>query len=467
MKVKYSITNLPEILPPDPIVRVYYTKESAQLTMYVIRNTYRNLANNYVDYATSNLGGSRERCNPQTREAFARTYLLLLSLISHGMDVVKVGDIRSVVNVSDNVMTKILYWLQSTFLIYVDNSEWKADIRKAKAGKTSVCFHAYRYGLREYPDFLRYRPERCKVSQRDDSDFDTEHPSRDKKLTRVVYENIPQSWGIYFNEWKGVLKEAEELIRVNASTNITTNDNGCLSPYSALVLDFAALARIKKVSSRIKDGVIKWSRNYYKPPIFKAGRWYHIFHQTPRELRGYLLYRGTPLVEAFDMHNAFYSLMLFVLKGHIPNVEYQKYRALVKTGRFYEDVQQKTGIGSRDLAKELLQKYRNCTIRQVQAKAHTEPDIGKIDTYFAAEFPNIRNFLDTYPRANGSKKLQADMCQVECNVFQPICEMLLNCYHLTPFSLHDGIYLSEADNQRANDLLDWSRVEDLYVWSKV
>lgn len=235
-------------------------------------------------------------------------------------------------------------------------------------------------------------------------------------------------------------------------------------------MDIPRLANIgngKRVPSRIRKGVIKWARNYTKYPDLVGGRFYHIFHQVPHELRPYLLFNGSPLTEAFDLHNAFYTLMLFKLKGQVSDAEYQKYRALVKTGRFYEDVQQKTGIVTRQKTKDFLQRYRNITIAQAQAKAHNEPEFGHIDQYFEQEFPEIRRWLNAYPREDGTKKLQADMCWVELFIFNPICRMLYEKYGVTPFSLHDGIYLSEYESNLIADKVDWNQIEDEYIWSKV
>lgn len=474
MKKVYSIFEPQEITPPTPIVKVQYVKSQSKLKLYVVNKTYINLTTNYITYATSkpvlNAQGGydtvMERCDSSTKTAFAKSYLLILCMIEHGLDAIPVETIGRIVGVSDKTMTKIIGWLQNTWLLYIDNEEWKEDVRKVSAGEKDITFHPYKYVLSSYPDFCRSYPEYCQITAKGFSDFDTENPSRDPKLVCITYDNIPDSWSEYFLPWKSFLTKAEASIQKATKEQLPVSAS-YVSPYSELTLDFQSLRRLRNVSGRIRNGIIKWTRNFYKAPVYNGGRMYHIFHQTPHELRGYLLYKGSPLVEAFDLHNAYYTLLLFKLNGVISPSEYAKYRTLVNTGKFYEDVQHKAGLPTRDAAKLLLQRYRNCTIKQVASKTRKEPELGRIDEYFKTEFPEIREFLDSYPRKDGKKLLQADMCLVEWNVFQPICQMLHDTYGVTPFSLHDGIYLNETDINLLTNRVSWKAIENQFIWSKV
>lgn len=149
MKKVYSIFEPQEITPPTPIVKVQYVKSQSKLKLYVINQTFLNLTTNYIKYATSKfvLNAQRgydtvmERCDANTKIAFAKSYLLILCMLEHGLDAIPVETIGRIVGVSDKTMTKIIGWLQNTWLLYIDNEEWKEDVRKVSAGEKDITFH--------------------------------------------------------------------------------------------------------------------------------------------------------------------------------------------------------------------------------------------------------------------------------------------------------------------------------------
>ena len=61
------------------------------------------------------------------------------------------------------------------------------------------------------------------------------------------------------------------------------------------------------------------------------------------------------------------------------------------------------------------------------------------------------------------KKLQTDMCHVETSLISKVC-FDLKAYGVTPFSLHDGIYLSEAEMEKIRLAFYFNKIEDVQKW---
>ena len=87
---------------------------------------------------------------------------------------------------------------------------------------------------------------------------------------------------------------------------------------------------------------------------------------------------------------------------------------------------------------------------------------------FIKHFPTIRNYLlhyETITNMDGKrvKRLQSDMCHLETYLISKIC-FELTSFGVTPFSLHDGIYMSEAEMNQLSNRLKLDSIKDTQRW---
>ena len=176
-----------------------------------------------------------------------------------------------------------------------------------------------------------------------------------------------------------------------------------------------------------------------------------------------------------DVHNCFYVLMLkaFELSNSIEEEELKRFSIIVKNGKFYEMFvdellkDQPVGLYDykevREEVKKRLQSYRNIYNEGMLRYEHAV-----IDDIFIKHFPTIRNYLlhyETITNMEGKrvKRLQSDMCHLETYLISKIC-FELTSFGVTPFSLHDGIYMSEAEMNQLSNRLKLDSIKDTQRW---
>ena len=176
-----------------------------------------------------------------------------------------------------------------------------------------------------------------------------------------------------------------------------------------------------------------------------------------------------------DVHNCFYVLMLkaFELSNSIEEEELKRFSIIVKNGKFYEMFvdellkDQPVGLYDykevREEVKKRLQSYRNIYNEGMLRYEHAV-----IDDIFIKHFPTIRNYLlhyETITNMEGKrvKRLQSDMCHLETYLISKIC-FELTSFGVTPFSLHDGIYMSETEMNQLSNRLKLDSIKDTQRW---
>ena len=242
-----------------------------------------------------------------------------------------------------------------------------------------------------------------------------------------------------------------------------------IPPYERLSLDgLTNYDLIRKGSlGKLKSYILK---HQDKAKVANSTRLSHAFHTLPRKYRKYLALNGSPLHEVMDVSNCYYTLMYkaMLLADNINKDELSKYEDLVRRGKFYEDVARYVrlnsmpicdiddyninwseeeylvfrGLNKRDLVKQWLQSYRNFIAGGQAGHNHHN-----IDRYYRKEFPTIRKWLFSYARGKNLegktvKQLQNDMCKIETYIISRVA-LKVASLGVTPFTLHDGIYLSE------------------------
>lgn len=255
-----------------------------------------------------------------------------------------------------------------------------------------------------------------------------------------------------------------------------------------------------------EQSVYIWFKHHReKARVTSVSRLYHPFHGLARAYRKKTYYNGSPLMEAADIHNCFYTLMALAIRFasetdcndlNAPKdsqlaKESEKFSRSVREGTFYESVMDFVNrdafapenvpmnngeyvfpwecpelAKSRSEIKLELQSYRNITNSGVARHQHPV-----IDDFFVENYPAIRDFLfhyDTETRpVNGRKKkvklLQADMCRVETYLISSTC-FAVKEMGITPFSLHDGIYVSENEMDELKKRLRLDTIKDAQDW---
>ena len=197
------------------------------------------------------------------------------------------------------------------------------------------------------------------------------------------------------------------------------------------------------------DDYLRWEKLRSKSASFQSGRIYHAFHNTNREFRKKLKYKNSPLIEALDIHCAFFVFLCLIFQTvpFIDREELKKYEALVRSGCLYEDFMDYLQLKDRNTAKKMLNTYK--VLPSSKMKNHPA------NKYFKDRFPSIQQYLLHYPKyinkdGKEVKSLQKDACFVETVLLSKVCFQLAKL-GVTPFTLHDAIYINEKDKKKLID----------------
>lgn len=206
-------------------------------------------------------------------------------------------------------------------------------------------------------------------------------------------------------------------------------------------LDYVDRCKLEKETITLQSSVC-----YLHPT---EHRYYHYFHELPKELRPYLCLDNERLVENFDVHNCHYTMLAAILDSSIPEKEYNDYYFKTSTGRFYQDIATFAGWNSRDDAKEACVKYLNLENKKISGSRKSLDKGGHpkymyeayVDKFFETFFPNIRKFI--YSNKDTLRQ----------NINEAETKLIVNCvirdlyekYGIEALSLHDAIFMKESD----------------------
>lgn len=207
-----------------------------------------------------------------------------------------------------------------------------------------------------------------------------------------------------------------------------------------------------------------------KPVTFSHGRLYRnpYWHCLPKEYRQYCLYnKKERIMEGFDVKNCFATLTLRLLENKVPDTEYKKFKRIVKTG-IYEDIAATTVEYDRNDMKQPF-----CHWLFSNAKTKKLPINKKftiVRNYFKEEFPEIYNYLLTYPEVEveeNGRKIKKSKLSVDCQWIEN--ELVLNTlakwteekFNVEVVTLHDAICVKEDDYLKVN----WYEVKRM--WNEI
>ena len=281
-----------------------------------------------------------------------------------------------------------------------------------------------------------------------------------KKLPRTVYnikvgndspEYIDNQYFVYedrveLNNWEKTISNRLAKITVDISALYQHQGN-----------DLKKLYWIGRLMKSTPD----------KPVTFSHGRLYRnpYWHCLPKEYRQYCLYdKKEKILEGFDVKNCFATLTLKLLEGNVSNEEYKRFKRTVKTG-IYEDIAAQTIEYDRNDMKQPF-----CHWLFSNAKTKKFPVNQKftiVRNYFKEEFPEIYNYLLTYPEVDvieNGKKVKKSKLSVDCQWIEN--ELVLNTlakwteekFNVEVITLHDSICVKENDFLKVN----WIEVKRMW-----
>lgn len=461
------------------------------LNVYVLKESY--------DFIMNEL--SNTKFNAKTKESACKLYFYILYENKLGITSLLHDVMRTQISVSEHTLKDIISCLKDKELI----SENDKNSKKLYAQTLKRSAYDYTAKLLDVSQSCTSKlgvKENC-VKLR----FDTiEHvltadkkDKNDKKDKKQKEQNVEKYERVYINRAfiKSLLVNKELVPSLNTDPKISeridwdidfdiviTLDNPypqpTLTPPEFIPPYLNKLNAVPALDMKVTPNIRKWYNNHDNEPTF-GDRIYYAFVNTSKELRKYITLFGVFLVEGYDVHNCFFVLMCFYFKDNpfIPHEEYERYRDLVVSGKFYEDVQAygknyyhqkyekeqdlsfifKEDSMTRDKVKTDLQSFRNSTASERRRPGWKDSTTGRwvsrdlsyIDAYFREKFPNIFKYLDNWERVpktdnqrGTSKRLQSDISRIETRIMSRITRDLYKLgYH--PVQLHDGIFVPKNE----------------------
>lgn len=347
---------------------------------------------------------SADHVGAKSVNAVIRFYMLMRALSP--LKEFPSADLEKILGVSNNTVTKVVKVLEETGLVVIDKREW---------AKGYGAGYQYRvidipYEFQDIQDWLYY------------------------DLSDTVFKNaldLYKAGGdvraeVRLEEWNSLPEWCYE------------------SPYDELSYGFFTPDRLSEAYELMKF----WPRMKDRPE-YMSGRIYHAFHYSKRIYRHGFMHRGSHIDELFDLHASFFTLTAALRKNDIPEDEYKRLIDDCFSGQFYTKatVALLGDDQAKDIVKEQLQAWRNCTIAQAHAR------YPELSGYMERTYPVFSKIMYEWPTAlkekNGKnyhvKTLQQEVGEFETRIFSKIAFALRDKYSVTPFLLHDAVYMSEAD----------------------
>ena len=248
------------------------------------------------------------------QQAFVKAYYLYLFLlkIADLGDNIFTSDISSALAVSQKSRKEIDKVLSNHGLLVITNM---SDYYKSKKQMIEAKKYGEAYNIEHYKYKLYYYP--CEYSATSLVSSRKLTYTLSHRLCRLLDAKgftLHDSEIFFFSFNKRSIFEKKGNSEKNS---YSINGYEMTAPnYQDLSISPALLSmRVKQLKQKVRIlGIMDWLNNKHKPVKFQSGRLYHAFHYTPKELRPYMEYKGSPLVELLDIKNAF-----FVFLSNVPD----------------------------------------------------------------------------------------------------------------------------------------------------
>lgn len=373
-----------------------------------------------------------------TREAYIKTFYLHYLLSGYGRQEygITLDNLCSILGTSKPTMIRINDILTYFRFITIDKNDWYQSILNSQDQNTSLnCFK-----------YLAH--------------WNTPAAKGANTLTQrniTLNYNIPDKLSHYLsillnlnNKTHAATHPAPHYIRKDSERKQVIHNKFQIGNFEVFSPLYELLDVPQKDIGIYSADYDKWVCLRDREIKFQSGRIFHAFHNTKKEFRKLLKYKGSPLVEAIDVHCAHFAFLGKILMT-IPSVEkdeLKRYEVLVRDGLIYDDCKGYFPYYNRDAIKEALNAYR--VIPSSKMGVHPA------NRYFKDRFPTIQKFLLHYPtyinkEGKEVKSIQKDTCFIETVLISQVCFELVKL-GVTPFSLHDAIYINEKDNKKLKEM---------------
>ena len=194
------------------------------------------------------------------------------------------------------------------------------------------------------------------------------------------------------------------------------------------------------------------------PEYSPDGKLYSRLANIRRRIREHVTFSGSPLVEAADIHSAHFTFLpeVFRRRGiQIPADETERWTALTRSGRLYEDIAAYAGLTRAEVKSEmqpfLSLKSRGQYLHGCQSGS-ARPWVVR---YFEDRFPSVYKALLRWHTWYPGETVKSVCNEVESDLMNPVCDAL-RADGLHPFRVHDAVYLpeDEADGLDGTDIKD-------------
>lgn len=205
----------------------------------------------------------------------------------------------------------------------------------------------------------------------------------------------------------------------------------------------------------------------------RISSWFHYIHSCEREI---FTINGSHLREAFDIPACNFCIIAKLLeKTDVDKKELAKFQNTVKYQYIYKLVADHAGIEFTDIIKQNIkdscQSWLNVRKCKRHVKTWTDKYYNLIDEYFKSEFPAIYDKLidwrEITHKNHTSKALWNDFQEVEFDIVSnKMCTYLYNTYNVTPATVHDALYITDADMEKITESIEdifWKMIDFKYL----
>lgn len=378
-----------------------------------------------------------------SREAFIRAFYLYYLFSSFGQKEVSisVSDLVEILGVSSMTIKKINEVLWYYSLITINKNDWYRSRLLAMSNQVEEKYSPkYSFKYTAHWNALAVEKEKPLI----------------KRIISFKYI-IPNHLMIRLSFLKNTKKQSSHFPSIITHYTIKESEhkplvhnNFQIGRFKVFVSPYESLSVPQKDVGIFVDDYNKWERNRYKNVTFGSGRIFHAFHFTNRDFRKKLKYKSSPIVEVMDIHCAYFTFFIHIFRT-IPSIdkdELKRYEELVRNGFIYEDAMEFIHCDDRDAMKHMLNSYKALPPRRMGKRPE--------NSYFKEKFPTIHKCLAHYPtyiNKNGKevKAIQKDATFIEAVIISEVCFELLGL-GVTPFSLHDAIYLNQKDINKLKEM---------------
>ena len=206
----------------------------------------------------------------------------------------------------------------------------------------------------------------------------------------------------------------------------------------------------------------KWNR--HTPAYKNMNRIYSWFHSLRSEEREIFTLNGSHLREAFDVPACNFCIIAKLLEEkNVDREELFWIQNIAKHSYIYGQIAAYANIDLNEKNKKLIkssfQHWLNVRKNRAKCAAFKDEYFNYIDDYFKTKYPSVYNELVNWEEMKHnnkvSKALWNDFQRVEFDIIsKKMCNYLYKRYGVTPVTVHDALYLTDADRKKVPESIE-------------